>query len=100
MNLRELKQLIRSGSLEQVRAAVDADPDLMHTRDPDPGQWDEVTALHCAARYARLDIVKLLVERGIEVYSNPMNSYPAVFVADCYRDYPDRPNAQHVVTTF
>ena len=92
MNLRKLKQLIRSGHLEQDRAAVDANPDLVHTHDPDDDQWDEKTALHCAARYAHLEIVKFLVERGAEVYSNPMNSYPPVFVADSNRNYPQRQN--------
>jgi ankyrin repeat protein len=100
MNLRELKQLIRTGDLNGVWAAVDADPDLVHTQDPDPEQWEEKTALHCAARYANLPIIKFLVERGAEVYSNPANSYPAVFVADAYRNWPKRPNAQHLVDYF
>lgn len=93
MNLRELKHLVRSGDLEGVRAAVDAHPDLLHTHDPDPDHWDELTALHCAARHGQLEIVKLLVERGAEVYSNPMNSYPPVFVAA-------RPGSQHIVDYF
>lgn len=100
MNLRGLKELIRAGELDAVRAAVDADPDLVQTRDPDPDQWDEKTALHCAARHAQLEIVKLLVERGAEVYSNPMNSYPPVFVANAYQSFRNRPNAQHVVDYF
>ena len=82
MNLLELKELIGQGDFDQVRAAVEANPDLVHTRDPDPDHWDELTALHSAAKSARLDVVKLIVERGAEVYSNPMNSYPAVFVAN------------------
>jgi uncharacterized protein len=100
MNFRELKTLIRSGDLEQVRAAVGANPDLVQTRDPDPEQWDELTALHCAAKYAHLELVRWLVERGAEVYSNPMNSYPAVYVADSWRYFRSRPNAQHVVDYF
>ncbi len=79
---------------------MDANPDLVHTRDPDPEQWDQLTALHSAARYAQLEIVKLLVERGAEVYSNPMNSYPAVFVANSWRDFKNRPNAEQVVDYF
>ena len=70
MNFREFRQLIRSGDLAKVRAAVNAFPGLLHTHAPEPDQWDEKTALHCAARYAHLDIVKFLVERGAEVYSN------------------------------
>ncbi|MGD9856486.1 MAG: ankyrin repeat domain-containing protein [Planctomycetaceae bacterium] len=100
MNFRDLKQIIRSGDLEGVCAAVDANSDLMHTHDPDEDHWEQRTALHCAARHAQLDIVKALVERGVEVYSNPMNTYPAVFVADCYRYHADRPNAQHIVDYF
>lgn len=100
MSLQNLKQLIRAGDLEAVRRAVDENAELLHTHDPDPDQWDERTALHCAARYAHLEIVKLLVERGAEVYSNPMNTYPPVFVADCYRRHKDRPNGQPIVDYF
>ncbi len=80
MTLQELKPLIRAGELDQVRAAIDANSELIHTSDPDPNQWDQKTSLHCAAKHGHLEIVKLLVERGAEVYSNPMNSYPPVFV--------------------
>ena len=100
MNFLEFKTLIRTGDFDNVRVAIDANPDLLHTQDPDNEQWDEKTALHCAARYAHLDMVKFLVERGAEVYSNPMNSYPPIFVADCYRHHPERPNAQHIVDYF
>ena len=48
MHLHELKQLIRAGELDAVRAAIDANPDLVQTSDPDPDAWDEKTALHCA----------------------------------------------------
>ena len=100
VNLRTLKQFIQAGDFDKVRAAVDEFPDLLHTHDPDPDEWEERTALHCAARYAQLDITRFLVERGAEVYSNPMNSYPAVFIADGYRYCEDRPNAQDVVDYF
>jgi ankyrin repeat protein len=100
VDLRQLKQLIRAGDLDSVRAAIDANPELMHFHDPDEGQWEEKTALHCAARYAQIEIAKFLVERGAEVYSNPMNSYPPIFIADCHRYYDDRPNAQHLVDYF
>jgi ankyrin repeat protein len=100
MNLRGLKDLIRAGDLDAVRAAIDAEPDLVHTSDPDPDAWDQKTALHSAARCAQLDIVKLLVERGAEVYSNPMNSYPPVYVANCWQSFKSWPNAQQVVDYF
>jgi len=102
MTLSELKALIQAGDLDQVRAAIDADSELIHTSDPDPDRWDEKTALHCAAKFAHLDIVKLLVDRGAEVYSNPMNTYPPVFVANGYkhRPYGKRPNGEAVVNYF
>lgn len=100
MTFREIKQLIRSGNLEQVRTALQTQPDLLHTHDPDGDQWEERTAVHCAARHGRLDILKSLVEQGAEVYSNPMCTYPAVFVADCHRYHSDRPDAQHIVDYF
>ncbi len=100
MTFLDFKQLIRDGSLADVRLAIDAQPDLIHTIDVAPEAWDQRTALHCAARFAKLDVARLFVERGAEVYSNPMSSYPAVYVADCYRHFDGRPNAQHVVDYF
>jgi ankyrin repeat protein len=100
MTFQEFRQLIRSGDLDAVRNAADANSDLLQTHDPADDQWEERTAMHCAARHAHLDIVKFLVERGGEVYSNPMCTYPAVFVADCFRYHRDRPSAQHVVDYF
>ena len=43
--------------------------------------WDELTPIHCAAKYGHLEMVRWLVEHGSEVYSNPFRSYPAVIVA-------------------
>jgi ankyrin repeat protein len=102
MTLRELKQFIRTGEFDAVRSAIDASPELIHTSDPDPDQWDEKTALHCAAKFTHLDIVKLLVDRGAEVYSNPMNSYPPVFVANGFKHRPlgKRPDGQRVLDYF
>lgn len=81
MTLRELKQLIRTGDINAVRAAIDANSDLVFTHDLDENQWNERTALHSAARHGHLEICRLLVDRGAEVYSNPMCTYPPVFVA-------------------
>lgn len=100
MNFSELRELIRDGSLEVVRSAVEANPELVHTHDPRGDMWEERTALHCACRYAHLDIVKYLISKGSEVYTNPMNTYPPIFIADNYRHWPERPNAQHVVDYF
>ncbi len=82
MNLHELKQLIRAGDLEAVRTALDADPELPHTADSDPDCWEEKTALHSAARHGQLNIARLLVDRGAEVYSNPLATYPPVVISD------------------
>lgn len=100
MRFRELKELIRTGNAIQVAEVLDATPDLVNARDLAAEHWEERTALHCAARYAKLDIVRLLVERGAEVYSHPGNSYPPVFVAAQYAYHSDRPNAQNVVDYF
>ncbi|RMF42751.1 MAG: NAD(P)H-hydrate dehydratase [Planctomycetota bacterium] len=100
MRVANLRTLIREGDFEGVQRAIDEFPELVFAHDPNPENWEERTALHCAARWAQLDVCKLLVERGAEVYSNPFTTYPPVFVADRYRVYPDRPNAQGVVDYF
>ena len=97
MSFLELRELIREGNLEGVKAAIDVNPDLLHTHDTIGDMWEECTALHCACQYAHLDIVKYLVSKGAEVYSNPMNTYPPIFIADNYRHWPERPNAQPIV---
>ena len=100
MRFDELRALIRAGELDPVKAAVEENPELVHTHDPSGEMWEERTALHCACRYAHLDIVKYLVSKGAEVYTNPMNTYPPIFIADNYRHWPERPNAQHIVDYF
>ncbi|MCR9291848.1 MAG: NAD(P)H-hydrate dehydratase [bacterium] len=100
MRFQEFKQLIRNGDVEQVRLALDANPDLLNARDLSPDAWEERTALHCAAGHAQLEIVKLLVERGAEVYSHPGSSYPAIFVAAQCRYFSDRPNAEPIIDYF
>ena len=100
VNFTDLRKLIRDGDLDSVRSAITSHPDLLHTHDPHGDMWEERTALHCACRYAHLDIVKFLVNEGAEVYTNPMNSYPPIFIADNYRHWPERPNAQHIVDYF
>ena len=65
MDFAAFKSLIRDGAFDQVRDAVRAQPDLLHTHDPSDDQWDQRTAMHCAARYAHLaaDPVKAAAER-------------------------------------
>ena len=100
MNFTELRYLIRNGNLDGVQAAIESNPDLLHTHDPRAEMWEERTAMHCACRYSHLEIVKYLVGKGAEVYTNPMNTYPPIFIADNYRHWPERPNAQHIVDYF
>ena len=61
MNYHEFIELVRSGDLDRVKAAVKAHPDLPHTCDPSDDWWEERTAMHSAARHAHLGIVKFLV---------------------------------------
>ena len=66
--------------LSSRRTDLDRDPFLLHVRNPKPS-WDERSLLHCAAKHGHLDIVRLLVDRRAEVYSNPTSSYPPVIIA-------------------
>ncbi|MBI2300991.1 MAG: ankyrin repeat domain-containing protein [Armatimonadetes bacterium] len=66
--------------LAGAAALLDADPMLAHARiaDPDQEHW---SALQWAAAKGKLELCRLLVERGAEVYTNPMNTYPPVIQA-------------------
>ncbi len=81
MNFLAFKALLRTEDLQRVAAEIDTCPDLLFMWDPDPDHWNERTAMHTASLHGRLDLLKLFVARGAEVYSNPMNTYPPVFVA-------------------
>jgi len=100
MKHRAFIELVRKGDLEGVRAAIQANPELPHFHDPDNDHSEERTALHSAARYGHLDIVKLLVECGAEVYSHPMCTYPPVFIAENNRHHDDRSACQPIVDYF
>jgi len=82
---------IVAGNLEGVRTFLESDPGLVHARQ---GQADDDwTTLQCAAAKGHLAICKLLVERGAEVYTNPMSTYPPVLHAAWNRH-------QHIVDYF
>ena len=82
MELQALFRSVQDGDLASVTNLLDNQPDLIHVRNSArEKKWEEQTALHSAAKHGHLDIVKLLVERGAEVYSNPLASYPAVMIA-------------------
>ena len=67
------------GDVEGVRKLLDGDPGLVHVRQGDAD--DDCTTLQFAAAEGQLAVCKLLVERGAEVYPNPMNTYPPVILA-------------------
>ena len=66
---------IEAGDLEVLGRLLDADPGLVHVRHSDP-ERHHFTPLQFAAAKGELGVCRLLVERGAEVYTNPMNSYP------------------------
>jgi ankyrin repeat protein len=71
--------LIESGDLDAVRRLLDDDPGLVHVRHAD--SQDRWTPLQFAAAKGQQAVCRLLVERGAEVYTNPMNTYPPVMEA-------------------
>jgi ankyrin repeat protein len=72
---------IRGGDLEAVRRWLDTYSDLVYVQNADGDAWEERWPLQVAAKHGHLPMVKLLVERGAEVYSNPSCTYPPVVIA-------------------
>lgn len=56
----DIHTAVRSGDVDEVRKLLDADPSLVHHPDP----WNP---LFTAARSGRLEVAKLLLERGAKV---------------------------------
>jgi ankyrin repeat protein len=71
---------IEAGDLGAIGRLLDADPGLVHVRHADPDLL-HFTPLQFAAAKGQLAACRLLVERGAEVYTNPMNTYPPVIQA-------------------
>ncbi|MAE67421.1 MAG: hypothetical protein CMJ18_24435 [Phycisphaeraceae bacterium] len=78
---------ILNGDIDAVRALLYADPGLVHARrtvdddgSPVKGFHGE-SALGAATRAGRLEIIRLLLERGAELYDISRWGYPAVFFA-------------------
>lgn len=71
---------VEQRDIASMNSLLDADPMLVHARNADAGA-DHWSPLTLAASKGYLEECRLLVERGAEVYSNPMNSYPAVMEA-------------------
>jgi ankyrin repeat protein len=80
MSAQAIFPCIVAGDIEAIRRLLDGDAGLVHSRIPDP-HFRYFTALQFAAAKGQLAICKLLVERGAEVYTNPMNTYPPVIHA-------------------
>ena len=66
--------------ISDLKKMLKGDPGLVHTRHPNPELYHWTTLQFAAAR-GRLNACKLLVEKGAEVYTNPMNTYPPVMQA-------------------
>ncbi len=79
-NTQTIFPYILAGDIEAVRRLLDSDSSLAHARHADPELYHWST-LQFAAAKGQLSICKLLVERGAEVYTNPMNTYPPVIQA-------------------
>lgn len=71
---------IDAGDLAAVRRLLDDDAGMVHVRCAD-GDMRDMTPLQMAAAKGHLDLCRLLVDRGAEVYTNPMSTYPPVIQA-------------------
>ena len=75
-SLKSFFKAVKSGDESEVKAILKKCPHFLETK------IDEyMTPLKTAAACGQLGVVKLLVKKGAEVYSNPMSSYPAVMDA-------------------
>lgn len=80
MNTPTIFSHILAGDIETIRRLLNDDSSLVHARQVDE-EGDIWTTLQIAAGEGQLEICKLFVERGAEVYTNPMNTYPPVIHA-------------------
>jgi uncharacterized protein len=81
MDTQGIFQRIREGDAPGVESLLDEHPFLVHVENTEEEAWRERKVMNCAAHNGQLDIVKLLVERGAEVYSHPFANYPPVIDA-------------------
>ncbi len=91
---------IARGDLAAVRAVLDADPGAAHARFPARNEDGSVaaghawpTALQKAAEAGHLEIVRLLIARGAEIYEAAAWGYPAI-------DHAVDAKQQHIVDYF
>jgi ankyrin repeat protein len=80
MTTQDVFSAIEGGDMEILKSVLNADPMQANSRhaNPDLYHW---SALQFAASKGRLEACRVLVERGAEVYTNPMNTYPPVIQA-------------------
>jgi len=70
---------IEAGNLARVAELLDEDPGLVYARSVDPHpQRAGQSPLQAAAVAGHLDVVRLLIDRGAEVYAPAQHGYPAV----------------------
>jgi ankyrin repeat protein len=79
-NTQTIFSVIEAGDIQALGQLLDADPGVVDVRQADP-QGLRFTPLQFAAAKGHLAACRLLVERGAEVYTNPMNTYPPVIQA-------------------
>ena len=75
-NLKSFFQAIKSGNEFDVKRILKVCPYFIDAKID-----EHMTPIKMAAAGGHLGIVKILVNNGAEVYSNPMASYPAVMDA-------------------
>lgn len=72
---------IDENNTSDLEAILEQDPGLVHARHPNPDLYHWTTLQYAAAK-GNLSACRLLVEHGVEVYTNPMNTYPPVLQAN------------------
>ncbi|MCK5941306.1 MAG: ankyrin repeat domain-containing protein, partial [Planctomycetes bacterium] len=70
----------RQGDLAGVRRILQATPDQLQARDD-----SQRTALHLAARWGRLEVLRLLLDRGAEVDAKAYNRFTPLHLAVTFR---------------
>ena len=71
--------LISRGEVGAMQTLLDKHPELVHVRLVE----DEISrsVLAYAAKLGQLAICRLLIDRGAEIYPNPLNQYPPIIEA-------------------
>lgn len=72
-SIKSFAKAISKGDEKLVLDSISKNPALIDVR---IGEY--MSPIKLAAQFGHLEIVKILVNKGVEVYSNPMASYPAV----------------------